>query len=144
MMLCAPAAIAQQAASPSDLAEAPSAVRAASAAQGNTQQKFVPHAFWDHKNKVLFAVSLTGQAADAITTQRGLSHGRREVNPIARPFVQQGWGGQIGLAVIVNGAQLGVMYLAHRRGHHRVERVLPVVVGLASGAAAYSNLQLEH
>lgn len=89
------------------------------------------------------SVSFLGQTADAITTQRGLVHGGREVNPIAKPFVDHGWAGQVGLAVIVNSSQMGAMYFAHRRGYHKVERFLPIAIGVASGLFAYSNLQVR-
>jgi hypothetical protein len=101
------------------------------------------HSFFDKTNLTLTGVSLLGQTADAVTTQRGLKHGLREGNSIARPFVNQGWAGQAGLAVVENSVQVGAMYLAHRRGFHRVERVLPILVGLASGFAAYRNLQIN-
>ncbi len=92
---------------------------------------------------MLIGVSLLGQTADAITTQRGLRHGAKEGNPLGKPFVDQGWPGQICLAAIENGAELAVMYLAHRHGHHRLERLLPLAVGLSAGFAAYHNQQIS-
>src|SRR3989440_9015128 len=50
--------------------------------------------FWSAENKIelsIFAVQLT---ADAITTQRGLSEGFREGNPLIRPLVTRGVAGQ--------------------------------------------------
>ena len=50
--------------------------------------------FWSMEKKIdvsIFAMQLT---ADAITTQRGLSTGFREVNPLLRPLVKRGVAGQ--------------------------------------------------
>ena len=64
-----------------------------------------------------------------------------ESNPIARPFVAHGWGGQLSLAVIVNSAQAAAMYTIHRMGYHKVERVVPLALAAGSGIEAYRNLQ---
>jgi len=97
--------------------------------------------FFDRTNLALLTVSLLGQASDAITTQRFRSHGLIEGDPLARPFVDQGWPGQIGLAAIDNGAQLSIMFFLHRTGHHRFERIVPVLFGGASGVMGYRNDQ---
>jgi hypothetical protein len=114
------------------------------------------HKFFDRTNIGLMTVSLLAQSADAITTQRRLAHCWRtnphandsffgcpqeEADPIARPFVTHGWGGQVSLAIIVNSAQTLVMYAAHRMGYHRVERAVPIPLTIESGIAAYRNLQ---
>ena len=100
-----------------------------------------PHRFFDKTNLLLFGASLLGQSADAITSQRNRSHGSEETDPLARPFVDQGWGGQIGLGVIENTAQFFVMYRLHKMGHHRIERLVPLVSGFVGGNQGYHNLQ---
>jgi len=101
------------------------------------------HTFLDKTNFSLMGVSLLGQAADAITTQRFLSHGLHEEDPLAKPFVRYGWSGQIGLAVLANGLEVAGMYGLHRMHHHRMERVAPLAVAAASGAFAYHDLQIR-
>jgi hypothetical protein len=99
------------------------------------------HRFFDKTNLLLIGTSLLGQSADDITTQRFHSHGGLEADPFSRPFVDQGWGGQIGLGVIENTAQIFVMYGLHKMGHHRIERIIPSGVGLLHGNEGYHNLQ---
>ncbi|MGO9325496.1 MAG: hypothetical protein ACLP07_13125 [Terracidiphilus sp.] len=86
-------------------------------------------------------MSLLGQASDAISTQRFRKRGFEEQDPLAKPFVDQGWPGQIGLAAIDNAAQLSVMFFLHRTNHHRVERLVPITFGVASGVMGYRNDQ---
>jgi hypothetical protein len=99
------------------------------------------HRFFDKTNFTVLAVSLLGQTSDAITTQRLRSHGGVEEDPLARPLVDKGWMGQIGLAAIDNAAQLSIMYFLHRTDHHRVERLVPLLFGGASGVMGYRNEQ---
>ncbi len=100
-----------------------------------------PHRFLDRTNLLFLAVSLLGQSAEAITTQRFHGHGGQEADPLARPFVDQGWGGQVGEAVIVNAAQILVMYRLHKMGHHSIERIVPLVRAFGGGYEGYHNLQ---
>jgi len=101
------------------------------------------HRFFDKTNFTVLTVSLLGQASDAITTQRFLKHGVSEANPLSRPFVDQGWPGQIGIGILDNAAQLSVMYALHRMNHHRIERVVPLLRGVAGGVMGYRNDRLE-
>jgi hypothetical protein len=101
------------------------------------------HAFFDRTNLGLMTVSLLGQAADAITTQRFISHGLHEGDPLAQPFVKYGWSGQIGLAVLVNGIEISGMYGLHRLHHHNIERGVPLAVATASGIWAFQNDRLS-
>jgi hypothetical protein len=100
-----------------------------------------PHRFFDKTNLLLLGASLMGQSADDITTQRSLSHGGAETDPLARPFVNQGWGGQIGLTVFENTAQIFIMYRLHKMGHHRVEKTVPLADAFIHGYEGYHNLQ---
>ncbi len=115
-----------------------------------------PHRFFDRSNLMLMALSVLAQASDAITTQRAFADCHRayavarvptsycadiETDPIARPFVSHGWSGQLGLGAIVNSAQMLAMYGIHRMGHHRIERVVPIPLAIASAYMAYSNRQ---
>jgi hypothetical protein len=97
------------------------------------------HRFLDRDNFVVIGVSLLGQTADAITTQRFISHGQQEGDPLARPFVEHGWSGQIGLAVLTNSGEIAGMYWLHKMHHDRIERLLPLPYAIASGVCAYRN-----
>ena len=88
------------------------------------------HRFLDLKNSLAissFAVALTG---DSLSTQKGLAWpGYTEINPVARPFVRSRAG-----AIIYSTGSFGLvtggMYLAHKTGHHKLERIIPF--GLAA------------
>lgn len=96
------------------------------------------HRFFDRFNIALITVSLLGQASDAITTQR-VDHGQNEANPWSKPFVEQGWPGQIGIGVLDNAAELSVMYALHRMNHHRIERLVPIGRAAIGGMQGYRN-----
>ena len=86
----------------------------------------------------LITMSLLGQASDAITTQR-VDHGQGETNPWSKPFVEQGWLGQIGICVLDNAAEFSMMYALHRMRHHRIERLVPIGRAFIGGMMGYRN-----
>src|SRR5437016_13955943 len=79
--------------------------------------------FWSAENKIDLSIFAGQLAADAITTQRGLSEGFREVNPLIRPLVTRGVGGQATASALSCGAGLGTVYLLHVTDHYRAERI---------------------
>jgi len=114
------------------------------------------HKFLDRTNIALWTVSLLGQTADMVTTQRFMTNCKknspfandphigcasRESNPIARPFVNHGWGGQIALAGIVNTVQITAAWGLHKLGMHKVERVVPLPMAVSGAILGYKNLQ---
>jgi hypothetical protein len=112
------------------------------------------HRFFDKMNIALFSASLLAQTADGITTQHVLRDCRktnplrddprfgcaqREADPLARPFVAHGWGGQIAGGILYNAAQTSIVYMLHRMGHHRVERFVTIPLTAVSGIGAKEN-----
>jgi hypothetical protein len=98
-----------------------------------------PHSFFDARNRVGFATLGASLTADALSTQKGLAYpGFVEMNPIARPFVQSRMG-----AAVYNagsfGLMAGLMYLAHKKEHHKLERILPLAVGSWEGLLSMRN-----
>jgi len=95
------------------------------------------HRFWDKENRVLFATSAALSAADFAVTRSNLQNGGRDLNPVVRFFGPS----TAGLAVNFAGETLGVMgvsYLFHRTGHHKLERIFTVVnIGCSAGAVGY-------
>ncbi|MGI4828383.1 MAG: hypothetical protein ACRYFU_09380, partial [Janthinobacterium lividum] len=100
------------------------------------------HRFLDKSNRALFLAALLGQAADAITTQRFLHHGIEEQDVFAKPLVDQGWGGQVGLVILTDSVAVSIAYGLHRIGAHWAERLLPAGIAAGSGYLAYNNLHL--
>jgi hypothetical protein len=81
------------------------------------------HPFWTVENKLNIGLLAGLIAADALTTQRGLNQGLREVNPIMRPFVTRGATGEAAGSALGFGAGVGVVYLLRRSHHYKAERI---------------------
>ena len=100
------------------------------------------HRFFDLKNSLAissFAIALTG---DSLSTQKGLDRaGYREINPIARPFVSSRAGAII-YATGSFGLLAGGMYLAHKTGHHKLERIVPFGLAAWEGFMTYRNFHV--
>jgi len=97
------------------------------------------HSFFDARNRLGFATLGASLTADALSTQKGLAYpGFVEMNPIARPFVQSRAG-----AAVYNagsfGLLAGLMYWAHKKEHHKLERILPLAVGSWEGLLSARN-----
>jgi hypothetical protein len=101
-----------------------------------------PHRFFDATNIALTAIEAAALIADGITTQ----HARtkypeffREADPIARPFVNNGWPGQIVGGAVFIGADVALRYWLHRKNHHRFERLVPLVLTTYGTVCAIHN-----
>lgn len=97
------------------------------------------HNFFDARNRLGFATLGASLTADALSTQKGLAYpGFHEMNPIARPFVQT----RVGAAAYNAGSfglLTGMMYWAHKKEHHKLERILPLAVGGWEGLLSFRN-----
>jgi hypothetical protein len=97
-----------------------------------------PHPFWDRKNKALFATVGAVAAADFCATRANLASGGKELNPMTRVFS----GSTPGLAAnfaLETGSVIGISYLFHKTGHHKLERITAIVsIGASATAAGYS------
>ena len=96
-----------------------------------------PHRFLDTENRILFTAVAGFCAADFAVTRSNLRNGGVELNPVTRIFS----GSTGGLAVNFAGETAGVIglsYLFHRTGHHRLERITPLAnLGASAFAVAY-------
>jgi len=98
-----------------------------------------PHRFWDGKNRALFAMVAASSAADFCVTRANLASGGRELNPVTRVFGRS----TAGLAVNFSAetaSVIGLSYLFHRTGHHKLERMTTLVDISASGSAVAYDL----
>jgi hypothetical protein len=95
------------------------------------------HKFWDRENRILFAGVAASATADFAVTRANLQSGGQELNPVARVFS----GSTAGLAVNFAGETAGVMglsYLFHKTGHHKLERFVAMTdIGASGFAVAY-------
>lgn len=96
--------------------------------------------FWTVENKVGFGALGMLVAADAITTQRGLNRGFREANPLMRPFVTRGAGGEALGSALGFGAGLGTVYLLHQTHHYKAERIAMRLIVGGEGAVVVNNI----
>jgi len=95
------------------------------------------HGFWDRNNCILFTAVTAFSAADFVVTRDNLQSGGRELNPVTRVFGRS----TAGLAANFAGqdaAVIGISYLFHKTGHHKLERVVSLVnVGSSAGAVSF-------
>jgi uncharacterized membrane protein YgdD (TMEM256/DUF423 family) len=98
------------------------------------------HKFLDLKNSLAMATFGAALAGDSYSTQAGLAYPQlRELNPLARPFVSSR-AGQIAYSGASFALFGGGLYLAHRTGHHKLERVAPWIVAGWEGFLAGWNM----
>jgi hypothetical protein len=100
--------------------------------------------FWTVENKVNVSILAGLVAADAITTQRGLSEGFREANPIMRPFVTRGAAGEAAGSALGFGAGVGVVYLLHRSHHYKAERITMRILVAGEAGFVANNIVAIH
>jgi hypothetical protein len=97
-----------------------------------------PHAFWDRKNRALFATVGALAGLDFYATHANLASGGKELNPVTRVFT----GSTPGLAAnfaLEAGTVMGISYMFHKTGHHKLERITALVnIGASGAAAGYS------
>jgi hypothetical protein len=108
------------------LSETPSAFLKASAAPTAMPKQ---HEFWDRQQKFALTVESSVRLADTIKTCRELADGGREDwIPTQSCAGVAAWNaGSVGVA-------LGVSWLFHHYGRHRLERIVPWVSTAASAA----------
>ena len=99
------------------------------------------HKFFDTHNVVSMSV-LTGLiAADGATTQHLIKDYKfREMNPIVRPLVTRGSGGQAAACAMGLGAAVGTSYLFHKTGRHRLEKWTLRLFIAGESAAVINNV----
>ena len=119
---------------------------AAMQAQNFTVSRFAlpdapsPHPFWTTEKKAEVGILAGLVAADAITTQQGLNQGLREANPLMRPFVTRGAGGEAAGSALGFGAGVGVVYLLHRAHHYKAERIATRVMVVGEAGFVANNI----
>lgn len=93
------------------------------------------HRFWDRENDWLFAAVGAGRALDYAST---LNLRRRGINEVfLTNSIVDNHPLFAGIEVSATAASVGVSYLFHRTGHHRLERWTSAIhAGIAIGGAA--------
>jgi hypothetical protein len=103
-----------------------------------------PHAtFFDRENNFLIGASAITIALDGLSTQRFLANpNSHEMNPIAKPFVYSRAGSAAYFGVSFVG-ELALMRIAHKRNHHLLERIIPMLVTGSESYVLYNNYSLS-
>jgi len=96
-----------------------------------------PHEFWDNENRALFTTVAALSATDFALTRSILQNGGKELNPVTRLFS----GSTAALAADFAGETAGIIglsYYLHKTGHHKLERIAPMLdIGASSFAVVY-------
>ncbi len=101
-----------------------------------------PHAFWDRTNTLLFAGVGAFRGLDYASTRNMRARGRDEIlltNAIVdnKPLFA-------GIEAAGTAASVGVSYLFHRYGHHKLERWVSIAhISVAGGGGAIHNYSLK-
>jgi len=99
----------------------------------------VMHRFWDRENTALFMANGAVATADFFVTRENLSGGGRELNPVARVFTSSTPALASNFALETAGV-IGISYVFHKTGHHKLERLTSLVNMSASGGAVMYDL----
>jgi hypothetical protein len=121
---------------PQPAGSAPSADQGKSTEARNTPNRPAPdvHRFWDRENDWLFAGVGAGRGLDYAST---LNLRRRGIDEIfLTNSIVDNHALFAGIEVAATAASVGVSYLFHRTGHHRLERWTSAIhAGIAVGGA---------
>jgi hypothetical protein len=101
--------------------------------------KAAVHPFWDRENRLLFAAVGAAATSDFVVTHANLASGGRELNPITRVFA----GSTPALAsnfALQTACVIGVSYMFHKTGHHKLERITSLVDFSSSSTAVMYDL----
>jgi hypothetical protein len=118
---------------------APSAYVSEAQVNAPSSELHATHKFWDRENAILFGLHAGLEAADFGLTHYALAHGSVERNPLARPFTNLGTAGQAAFFAGGTAATLGITYWLHKRGHHRLERMIGMYAIGDSGFGVIHN-----
>jgi hypothetical protein len=105
--------------------------------RSSSKTTVAPHHFWDWQNDCLFAGVGAARMLDYASTRHFRDQGNNEVlltNAIVdnKPLF-------VGIELAGTAASIGVSYLLHRTGHHRLERWVSVAhIGVAVGGSIHN------
>jgi hypothetical protein len=99
------------------------------------------HRFLNRPGKILTGSTILIESADAWATHRNSTGpGFYELNPISQPFVTHGAPLLYGFFVADASLKIGCAYMAHRTGHHHVERTIQLMgVGASTWGVTQSS-----
>ena len=110
----------------------------------NCDSKAKPHQFFDRTNILLFSGVAVSRTLDYASTRNMLARGREE--KLIPDDVVYSTAGFASLEVAGAATSIGIAYLLHRTGHHKLERWISIGhIGVTSfGAARNYALESRH
>lgn len=100
-----------------------------------------PHRFWDKKNALLFAGVGVFRGLDYASTKNMLARGREEI--LIPDDVVNSSAGFPALEAAGTATSIGISYLFHRTGHHKLERWVSIVHIGVTGFGVVRNYSLK-
>lgn len=136
MLLAAPRMVsAQVAASDQINAPVPNAVPRAE------HDELSPHRFWDRQNDLLFAGVGASRALDYSSTLNMRRRGRQEI--LLTNDVVDNHPAFAAIEAAATGVSVGVSYLFHHSGHHKLERWTSIIHATLATSGAIRNYSLK-
>jgi len=99
------------------------------------------HDFWDRTNRLLFAGIGATRALDYTSTRNFQARGRQEI--LLPNAVVNNSAGFASLEMAATVSSVGVSYLLHRTGHHKLERWMSIGHMCVTGFGDARNYALE-
>jgi hypothetical protein len=112
--------------------------------ESDCDSKAQPHRFFDRTNILLFSGVAVSRTLDYTSTRNMLARGRQEI--LIPDDVVYSTAGFVSLEVAGAATSIGISYLLHRTGHHKLERWISIGhIGVTSfGAARNYALESKH
>ena len=108
-----------------------------SAAAAGEETRPQPHRFWDRENAWLFSGVAVSRALDYTSTRNMLARGREEI--LIPDDVVNSRAGFPALEAAGAATSVGISYIFHHYGHHKLERWVSIVhIGVTTFGAAHN------
>lgn len=110
----------------------------------SVREQIPTHAFWDKENILLFSGVAVFRALDYTSTKNMLARGRGEI--LLPDDVVDNSAGFAAVEAAATATSIGISYIFHRTGHHKLERWLSIthLSVTAFGAARNYALKSNH
>jgi hypothetical protein len=108
---------------------------------GRTRSSIPPHAFWDRTNLLLFSGVAVFRGLDYASTRNMQARGRREI--LLADEVVNNSAGFASLEAAGTLTSVGISYLLHRQGRHKLERWMSIAHLAVTGFGVAWNYSLE-
>jgi len=100
-----------------------------------------PHPFWDRTNRLLFSAIAATRGLDYSSTRNFQARGRQEI--LLPDAVVNNSAGFASLETAATASSIGISYLLHRTGHHKLERWMSIGHFCITGFGDARNYALE-